>query len=134
MARYKADSMAEAGKIINRLVGQRNRRYLKYTFENLVQKTPVDTYTAANSWFLTGGAPSTRKPEYKFYGKRQDTPAELLSDRAFDFKFGKYNNWFIVNNQDYIEFLEKGRSDQQPNPWIQPTINMMVRLANSGAF
>ena len=134
MARFKVRSFSEAGKTLTKIVGRKNRLYLSYTWLNLVQKTPVLTYTASNSWIVSGGFPSTRVPVYKNYGNRPGLPAYLSSDVAFNFTFGKYSNWYIVNNQKYMVYLERGNSVQAPAGWIAFTINQMTRIANSGGF
>ncbi len=137
MARYKAANMLEVGKIIEeKILPKKHRGFLKYSWQQLVQKTPVDTYTASNSWFVTADAPSTVKPDYKEYGARPGVPGVLRSGSAFKAAFSGsgYDLFYITNNQDYIGVLERGRSTQQPQPWIKPTIKIAVNLYNAGKF
>lgn len=85
-------------------------------FTGVIAGTPVDTGRARANWFLTEGAPSSRRTRrtgrdpFKQLGKLKDT--EVMN-----------KNWFLTNNLPYVEGLEyEGRSRQAPLGWVRRTI------------
>ena len=96
-------------------------------WEELVDKTPVDSGTARYSWTFSARVPSTRKPKKKSY-PRPDPPD------VFGYSDYWINAWYISNNQPYIGKLNEGYSQQAPSGWIDSSIRKIVVRANSGAY
>jgi hypothetical protein len=115
------------------------RNYAKYTWQNIVLTTPVDTYTASNSWLVTAGQPSSFVPQYKYYGSRPAMPATLRSGSKFKTAFSGVGTSiiYIVNNQPYIGSLNNppGNSSQAPGGrFVNKVVAKMVNIANGGGF
>lgn len=82
-------------------------------YTSLVLKTPVDTGRAKASWTIstTGEAPpSPIKGDYA-----EGEIADIVVGHVSDFKITIADNTVsIINNLDYMEYLEDGTSQQAP--------------------
>lgn len=137
MARFKAASLQEVPNIIrDKIMPEKMRKYLNYTYRELTLKTPFDTYTAANSWIVSQNVPSPIVPTYKQYPGFPPLPGQLRSGSSFKATFSGNNLdlFYIVNNQPYIGKLEAGGTKRFPTPFIRPTITKLVSLGNAGAL
>lgn len=113
------------GSALVHLVMRRNNALAEKLWIDLVDETPVKTGTARWSWIYSPSKPATRKPPIQEY------PYPPKPD------FWKYTmrwqQWYITNNQDYIEALNNGSSQQNTNiGWIQSVTARAVSAANSG--
>ena len=137
MARFKAVSLQQVPEIIrDKIMPEKMRKYLNFTFKQLTLTTPFDTYTAANSWKVSQSVPSKERPEYKQYPGFPPLPGQLRSGSSFRATYSGTNLdlFFIVNNQPYIGKLEAGGTTRFPTPFIRPTITRLVALGNAGSL
>lgn len=78
--------------------------------EELRDATPVDTTNAANNWMVTSGAPYDG-----VYGSPQ-APSSAMQDQLISamkrYDVGRDGKGFIKNNVLYLQFLDRGSSQQ----------------------
>lgn len=79
----------------------------------VVQKTPVDTGRARGNWQVTVGTPA--EGELAVTGRVEPASSGLAALKPFDVVY-------IVNNVDYIIYLEGGSSGQAPAGMVAVTV------------
>lgn len=84
----------------------------------IVRRTPVDTGRARSGWDLTVGRMSTWVPPEVKKGKKAGG-ARLAEGAAEAAGIDGRQIVYILNNVEYIEFLENGTSQQAPAGMVQ---------------
>ena len=115
LAQFQADTEQRALLTIKRIVLE--------MFKRVMQRTPVDTGNARANWDIGINAIPDGFEATVETGELGD-----ISQRAFakgltefeSFKIG--DTAYIVNNVEYIGFLEDRRSDQAPNGMVKITV------------
>lgn len=79
----------------------------------VVNRTPVDTGFAQNSWIATFDANDEGTPG-------QNAPTESAADVAEQYKLGRIV--YINNGASYIGVLENGHSNQAPQGFVDITL------------
>ncbi len=127
MASYTVKSAKAAGTLVANLVIRKNTKFFTAVWTELVDQTPVKTGTARYSWIFTAVKPSSIKPV------KRDYPRPALPD-FWTYTY-RWKNWYITNNQDYIQKLNNGHSTQNTNiGWIDSTVRRNVLKFNKGEF
>lgn len=114
----RVDSFVEAGKIIAHLVEAKKKDFLYALWEELVDLTPVDTGKARASWFISGGAPTTKELPSGNYGY----PSRPELDRYKR----NYTKWYLTNTAPYIKYLNNGHSEQAPAGFVQMAMQKVI--------
>lgn len=98
--------------------------------DNLRNSTPVDTTHASNNWILTVGKPSTLVD-----GSRV-SPSTTLQDagirRMDTYDIGKDGPIYVRNNVLYLQFLDRGHSQQAPAGFVAVAMTNATRRAPHG--
>lgn len=92
-------------------------------FSAIVKKTPVDTGRARSSWTVGVGYPNTSvAPETKRKRSAARATEKSLSQlrKLARFKLGQ--SIYLLNNLDYVIFLEEGSSKQAPYGMVRLSI------------
>jgi hypothetical protein len=131
------DQFARTLRINLRLVVKRTAFNL---FGKIVRRTPVDTGRARASWDMTVGAPSARSlpplSENERMTKSEATSA-AMANRLADYGIVSLEPIYIINNVEYIGWLEHGKSRQAPAGMVQISLaeveaEMAKTLADRG--
>ncbi len=107
----------------------------KVSFEILrrvVQKTPVDTGWAQNSWQISIGDPDLRVPQKPTEGVR--TGVDILSKLGSVSFNDPFTTVYITNNLHYIRYLEEGWSRRAPNGMVAVTIKEVTTAVRAGVL
>lgn len=85
--------------------------------KGVVLSTPVDTGRARGGWNVGINNVNLEETSEDRSGQKtiSENESKILQSRAED-------SIFVSNNVDYIEFLEKGSSDQAPNGMVAKTL------------
>jgi len=97
---------------IDHAIRRITQAFLRAIVEEIITDTPVDTGKARANWLASLGAPrgSTRET----LGK---SPAGAIGEAKSVISFYRNGSTFyLVNNLDYIDALNKGKSSQQSTP------------------
>ena len=96
-------SIEELDDYIDMKMDQITRKIVLDLFTMLVRWTPVDTGRARAGWSISKGVPSRRvPPDMEYFDDPR--PNRIV------YKAQKLSIWYIVNNVEYIEVLDDGRS------------------------
>jgi len=87
----------------------------------VVEKTPVDTGFARNSWIMTKDRDDEGTPG-------ANNPAQSALVVVGSYKLGE--SYYINNGAEYIGFLEDGRSNQAPNGMVDTTLPELPEIAD----
>lgn len=92
--------------------------------ENLARVTPVDTSTAISGWVVSLVYRTQYKPGAHYYGSQGSTYTASVHETINNAKMVLRNKHpgqtiFIVNNEDYINDLNNGSSQQAPAGFVE---------------
>lgn len=98
--------------------------------DNLRNSTPVDTTHASNNWILTVGQP------YSGVDGSRVSPSTAVQDagikRMDTYDIGKDGPIYIRNNVLYLQFLNRGHSQQAPAGFVAIAMQAATRRAPHG--
>jgi hypothetical protein len=96
----------------------------KSMLDTLVSRTPIDTTFAQSNWSIAPFAPTRVETLKNTASKAEVAKAKAMSEQSFkQFLSSPIKNFSFVNNAEYIQELEDGKSDQAPNGFIRPIVN-----------
>jgi len=110
--RFQADLEQDFETVRGEIAAARDKLVTE-AHEGVVNKTPVDTGFARNSWFVEAGDGTTRESNN---GSGGPLPSQVLPT------VGAFTPVTIGNGAPYINELEDGRSDQAPNGMVGITL------------
>jgi hypothetical protein len=93
----------------------------------IIKKTPVDTGRAKGNWQYSFGAPKTG-----VVSSNNTAPLGALGSVNFGIS-DQFGVDYIVNNLDYIEYLEDGRSNQAPIGMVKTTVAQFRQIVERKA-
>ncbi len=112
-------SVQEFAKAVGISVATITQRFAVEIFTGVVKRTPVDTGRARSGWQIAIGEIPTGNPP-----SSMAAPSISFDRRRLNFVPGVsgIETVFIVNNVDYIVFLEAGHSRQSPHGMVAVTM------------
>lgn len=87
----------------------------------LILETPVDTGAARANWLASVGSPNGSQTD------DTDQQAAINKGAAVISGANDYETIYVQNNLPYIQRLDSGWSQQQPNPFIDKIITEEVQ-------
>jgi len=101
------------------------RKSLVDLTSNVIRDTPRDTGRAAAGWSLTAGQPSNDAPPEGRSSYTVDSPQDP----------GNAANmvWYLVNNVEYVEFLEDGSSQQATQGMVAVNLQNYAQILQNAA-
>lgn len=97
------------GEMAEEIADKAVRKVGLTAYSTLVTATPVDTGRARNAWQMSTGSPSSEVPAE---GLDHYPPPDAVPSAARKARVG--DQVFIVNNVEYVGFLDDGSSGQAP--------------------
>ena len=122
----------EAARVAGELedfVGSSLRDFVSVLSNDLKVRTPIDSGFARASWRPKSGGPGIENPEHPdFISTDREAAAKLQETIQRDFESVFRNNRkvedkFLVNNADYINELNAGKSPQASAGFVERIIN-----------
>lgn len=122
----------------SRKIGQQIREDISRTLrdvmllaaDNVTNATPVDTQHAANNWVLSVGSP------YMGIDGSRDAPSSAAQEAGITkinhYDVGRDGPIFLRNNVLYLQFLDKGWSQQAPAGFVATALMAAARRAPYG--
>ena len=124
-----AKEARRVGNELEAFVGTSLRDFTLDLSEDLQRSTPVDSGFAQSSWRPKSGAAGRESPEHPdSYGGGRIAAAELQrtiqQDHEAAFKTNKnIEDKFLLNNANYINELNAGKSPQAPAGFVERVIS-----------
>jgi hypothetical protein len=130
MARNLNDLANRLESIAENIDSENSRRAIvaaKVFLDTVVYRTPVDTSTALSNWQVTLDSPATDfreayVPGYLGYTMAASARAAIDAGEAVLRTKKPGQSIFITNNTPYIMDLERGRSKQAPQGFLQVSL------------
>lgn len=110
----------DISKEIGEFVGDTLRTLALDIDRRLILETPVDTGAARANWLASVGSPNGSATE------ETSQQAAINKGTAVISGANDYETIYVQNNLPYIQRLDQGWSDQQPNPYIDKIITEEV--------
>lgn len=117
------------GAEMEAFIGEKITDFTLDLTDRLASATPVDTGFARASWHPSSGAPGPETPENPNRGGGDPHAAaasQLVRQNAAKARVRanpQLNNKFIINNADYINDLNAGKSPQAPAGFVDQVID-----------
>lgn len=122
----------EAKKQVNRMANEMAKDKAVKVAARLILGTPVDTSAAESNWQVSVGFPKTRDLPPYFPGFARSTAVQSAIAAIEEAKRSVAKKKpgqlvYIVNNSEYIQYLNEGRSPQAPAGFIEALSGMEMR-------
>lgn len=121
---------ASIGREIRKDISRTLREVMLLAADNVTNATPVDTTHAANNWIL-----STGNPYFGIDGSRA-APSHAAQDQGIidlaDYDVGRDGKIYLRNNVLYVQFLDRGWSQQADAGYVREAMEAAVRKAPRG--
>ncbi len=111
-------------------------------FGELIARTPWKTGTARANWNASVGSPdlSTRPKQIyaEFAGKAYSVESKMIARGIAEEVFGPLRDQkevrplYIANALDYIEWLDRGNSQQAPSPFVIQVVEEVEQKISAG--
>jgi hypothetical protein len=96
----------------------------KNMLDTLVSSTPVDTTFAQANWSIAPFNPARVETFNSSASGAEVAKAKAMSEQSLkQFLSSPIGNFSFVNNAEYIQDLEDGKSEQAPNGFIAQIVN-----------
>lgn len=123
-------TIANFNSVVNEHNSKVFRKIALDLYAEIVKRTPVDTGLARGNWRI--GVNSI--PQGTIDRKRQGRSGEETS-KLTGLKVHEQTTVYIVNNLEYIIFLERGHSKQAPAGMVNVSMNaIMAQLQHGNVF
>jgi len=126
-------SFAQFARNLNRTVRDLDARIERFTqrvceqiSQDVISTTPVDTGQARSNWIATLGTPTSRT--IPTYGAGSAVSQAVAAARVVTSRFRNGGTFYLQNNLDYIEDLNRGKSRQQPAGYIERAISRALAI------
>lgn len=121
-----------AKKQINLMANEMAKDKAVKVAARLILGTPVDTSAAESNWQVSVGFPKTKEIEPYFPGQDRSTAIQSALAAIEEAKRSVAKKKpgqlvYVVNNSEYIEYLNKGTSPQAPAGFIESLSSMEMR-------
>jgi len=123
-------SASAIGKAIRDDLSRVLRDVMLLAADNVTNSTPVDTGHAASNWVLTVGSPYTG-----IDGSRAAVSTDAQEQgiaRIQRYDIGRDGPIYLRNNVLYVQFLDKGWSQQAPANYVALALQAASRRAPHG--
>lgn len=121
---------ASVGRALRSELSKTIRDVMLLAADNVTNATPVDTTNAANNWILTLGRP------FAGVDGSRENPSHEAQDagirRLQNYDVGRDGKIYLTNNVLYLEFLNRGWSQQADPGFIEIAIMAAIRRAPRG--
>lgn len=121
---------ASIGKAIREDISKTVRDVMLLAVDNVINATPVDTTNAANNWILSFGRP------YPGVDGSREAPSHAVQDASIramqNYDAGRDGKVYLRNNVLYLEFLDRGWSQQAEPGFVAAALTAAVRRAPRG--
>lgn len=121
---------ASIGKAIRADISATLSSVMLLAADNVTNSTPVDTTHAANNWVLSVGQP------YMGVDGSREAPSHQAQDHGIElikrYDVGRDGKIFLRNNVFYLEFLDRGHSQQAPAGFVAAALLGASRRAPRG--
>lgn len=98
--------------------------------DNVTNATPVDTGHAASNWVLSVGAPFTGIDGSREAVRTDAQDAGIARIEQYD--VGRDGTIFLRNNVLYLQYLDRGWSQQAPPGFVAAALQSATRVARHG--
>ncbi len=123
-------SAAQVGKDLRADLSRVIRDVILLAADNVTNATPVDTGHAANNWVISTGSP------YNGIDGSRAAPSRAAQERGIadimDYDIGVDGPVYIRNNVLYVQFLDRGHSQQAEPGFVAAALEAAARRAPRG--
>lgn len=126
-------SAASIGRQIREDISETLRQVMLLAADNLANATPVDTGHASSNWILTTGTP------YNGIAGTRESVSLTEQEAGIDALAGvgsydvvRDGPIYLRNNVDYLQYLDKGKSQQAEAGYVAASFQAAARRAPRG--
>lgn len=122
---------AKIGRAMREKLSQMLSDVMIAAADSVTRATPVDTGHAMSNWILSTGAPYAAVAGSRESVSFSEQAAGIAKVQRYD--IGRDGKIYLRNNVHYLQYLDRGHSQQAPRGFVTIALQQGVRLAPHGS-